>query len=135
MNLHEPRKVPQYTVWNETGGMCFYNSSDAKIIIGDENIMALVQTLCFRIEKLQAENKELGQKLDQLDTYSQMREEKLKAENKELKEALKVTANQLEGVELAFRVHGNNLSVSFFIEEYERNAKDARAVLEKYKEK
>ena len=42
---------------------------------------------------------------------------------------LEVAANQLEGVSLAIRQHGTNIDPAFFIDTYERFAKDAREAI------
>jgi hydroxypyruvate isomerase len=44
--------------------------------------------------------------------------------------ALRIAANQLEGVSLAVKVHGQNINPAFFIEEYSRSAECARKALD-----
>ena len=58
----------------------------------------------------------------------------IKEQNKKLRECVKVNANQLEGVSLAFRVHGLNLNKDFFIDNCLSNAEAARKCLEEIKQ-
>jgi hypothetical protein len=45
------------------------------------------------------------------------------------REQVKISANQLEGVSLAIEEHGQNINVSFFIEEYKKMADSKRQCL------
>ena len=46
-----------------------------------------------------------------------------------LKEALVVTANQLEGVSLAISIHGTSINVPWWIETYKEMANSARKII------
>lgn len=59
--------------------------------------------------------------------------EVLRTENQSLKDALNIAANQLEGVSLAFKRHGNCLDVHFFITEYLEFANRARQAIKDLK--
>lgn len=52
-----------------------------------------------------------------------------------LKEHMWISTNQLRGVSKAIAVHGTNIDTQFFIETYEKMAKDKEAVLEQIKGK
>ena len=45
------------------------------------------------------------------------------------REGLEVSANQLEGVSIAIKAHGQNINTQFFIYEYAEMAKDKREIL------
>jgi hypothetical protein len=48
---------------------------------------------------------------------------------KELEGALAITANQLEGVSLAIKVHGTNINVPWWIQTYKEMADNARKII------
>lgn len=50
------------------------------------------------------------------------------------KETINVSANQLEGIALAFTAHGTNLNVKFMIENCYENARQAREAQKQIKE-
>ena len=65
----------------------------------------------------------------------------LEEENDDLKkclnianEAVRIASNQLEGIGLAFKVHGRNLNVQFFVDNCYKNAQEARDSQLKIKE-
>jgi len=58
--------------------------------------------------------------------------EKWKAMAEELANELKTARNQLEGVSLAFKAHGNELNEGFMIYEYQNMADDKDIVLQEY---
>lgn len=60
--------------------------------------------------------------------------EKLQADKKELVDALRISANQLEGVSIAIKAHGQNINVDFFIDNYKEFAIKARHCIERVKE-
>jgi len=50
---------------------------------------------------------------------------------KELREQLEISANQLEGLSIAIRCHGQNINTDFFIIEYKKMADEKRKCLKK----
>lgn len=53
---------------------------------------------------------------------------------KVLKDAVRISANQLEGVSLAITTHGQNINSAFFIVNYKDFANEARESLKKVDE-
>ena len=59
---------------------------------------------------------------------------KLKKALEVTNEAITISANQLEGIGLAFTTHGTNLNVKFMIENSYENARQAREAQKQIKE-
>jgi hypothetical protein len=89
------------------------------------------------IKHLQAQNKELKEKINQLQKHSQMREEKLVAKNKEQEKALEFYANTDNWKDFSFDCYYGSIDQSDCDvpdwEDDKHGGKRARAVLEKYK--
>ena len=81
----------------------------------------------YELAKAESDNEGFGQERDRLNKQINS----LTADQQILIKALGIAANQLEGLSIAIKTHGQNIDCQFFIREYLKFAVTAREALDK----